>query len=360
VIRGPSAYLVSALCLMLLLWQLSIGYSLGAHPASVQMQRSQSSHLLYFPTLSRRGLVASRFQYISQIPGRADGIAVEGEYAYIVAVNEGLRIIDVSNPMLPREVAHYDGYDDTLGRQLGYAADIVVRDSYAYIADVNTGLWILDVNNPRQPRLIDRDGSQIDAVAIDIEGDFIYQVDNDFGLGIYDISDPSQTRLVGFVDIGTSYDVFAREGLAYVTGEYEDTSAVYIIDVSQPTKPAIISVIPARAGSVYADDRYAYVVSPRDGLSIYDIQQPASPVLVSELYVPGAIRLVRSGSQAFIGARQYGVRALDISNVTNPGVVAAYDTEGIAINLFVHNRQIFIADRDSGLLILELQEVEAR
>jgi hypothetical protein len=66
------------------------------------------------------------------------GIYVKGDYAYVTATSEGLRVIDVSTPENPVEV----GYIDT------YANDVHVQGDYAYLVAYGI-LRIIDVSVPQ-------------------------------------------------------------------------------------------------------------------------------------------------------------------------------------------------------------------
>jgi hypothetical protein len=68
-------------------------------------------------------------------PGEAQGVYVSGKYAYVADGTYGLCILDVSNPFLPHEAAHYD--------TPGSAARVFVWQSCTYLADKYAGLFIL-------------------------------------------------------------------------------------------------------------------------------------------------------------------------------------------------------------------------
>jgi hypothetical protein len=68
-------------------------------------------------------------------PGRALGVAVSEDYAYVADYPWGLQVVDVSNPASPAIV----GSVDTPGGARGVA----VSGSYAYVADYSSGLQIV-------------------------------------------------------------------------------------------------------------------------------------------------------------------------------------------------------------------------
>lgn len=72
-----------------------------------------------------------------------NGIAIQGNYAYVSNEDDGLRTIDISNPVNPQEV----GYLVTK-----YALGVAVNGNYAYVADGYDGLKVIDISNPTNLR----------------------------------------------------------------------------------------------------------------------------------------------------------------------------------------------------------------
>jgi hypothetical protein len=76
-------------------------------------------------------------------PGDARAVAVSGSRAFVADYDQGLRVVDVSNPLAP-----------ALGSGVptpGYAVDVVVSGSYAYVAIYDRGLQVVDVSDPLAP-----------------------------------------------------------------------------------------------------------------------------------------------------------------------------------------------------------------
>ncbi|AKI98000.1 LVIVD repeat-containing protein [Kosmotoga pacifica] len=68
------------------------------------------------------------------------------EYIYAAGGLEGLFIFDVSDPVNPQLIGHYD----TAGRAWGVA----VAGDYAYVADGSNGLVIIDISDPENPKMV--------------------------------------------------------------------------------------------------------------------------------------------------------------------------------------------------------------
>ena len=66
-----------------------------------------------------------------------------GSTAYLADGPYGLRVVDVTNPAAPLEIAH--AFD------MNYAYAVAVSGRYAYIAAAGAGLLVVDVSDPAYP-----------------------------------------------------------------------------------------------------------------------------------------------------------------------------------------------------------------
>ena len=112
---------------------------------------------------------------------------------------------------------------------------------------------------------------------------------------------------------------------------------LHVIDVSNPAVPAWVTSIAVGNGrDVEIAGNYLYVA--RDGgLSVVDITDPTSPVVVGSYAISGNVRSVEiEGNNAFVGSLQSGMTMVDITTPTSPGPgVAATglsNTLGIAVS----------------------------
>ncbi len=74
--------------------------------------------------------------YVS-LPYALQSIILSGTRAYLPTGQQGLLIVDVSEPLTPAMLSHW----------IGTANDAAVADPYAYVADY-TGFKVLDVAQP--------------------------------------------------------------------------------------------------------------------------------------------------------------------------------------------------------------------
>jgi hypothetical protein len=307
-------------------------------------------------------------------PGKLWGVFVRDKYAYLADGDNGVRILDISNPAVPFEV----GYADTPG----FAERVVVSGNYAYIADNYAGLRIIDVTNPMLPfevgSFMPTDGGYTYYVkTVHVKGDKAYIIygttshlslngDGYGWLGILDISDPTSPILLGkyyltyYFNIDHTYDVIVQDNYAYLI---EHDNLLRIFDISDPTFPIPVG---SYSNSNMLTDRlfilgnYAYIIDVYNGLRIIDISNPSTPAEIGNyLYKNGWPEgiFVRD-HYAYLLDVTLGLKILDISNPAIPVEIASCKTPPISDfgkeDIFVSGDYAYLAIDTSGLRIIDI------
>jgi len=237
-------------------------------------------------------------------------ISLSGNYLFL-ATKSGLRIIDISNPSSPYEVASCDtGF---------YVDDVHVQDNYAYIVCSNKSTWddflkIVDISNPTTPAIVGVCSLNYDGDDVFVSGQYAYITrwcDYSYRpLQIFDISNPSNPYLVGWIDeYDTKYltDISIHSGYAYALGN----GSLRIIDVSNPSTPHTIAEIDEYGNRIFIEDNFVYT----NRGSIIDISTPQSPQLIGDC--DGGDDIYVTGDYAFL-SWTYGLRIAEVSNKEEP------------------------------------------
>ncbi|OJH48801.1 PGF-pre-PGF domain-containing protein [Methanohalophilus portucalensis] len=341
------------------------------------------------------------FKGIYTTPGNSLSVDISGNYAYVADDDNGLLVLDVSNPESPSYAGEHTNYAFNNNN----AEDIEVSGNYAYIADDHNGLVILDINNPSSPVLAgiyDADR----AVNIDIFDNHVYIADHNKGLSIIDVSNPESPEFRGLyeaslsvqdVEISGNYAYIADEenGLAIVNltdntspeilsiydenNQFLDLTIVgncaylvdanngfVILDISNPMSPQQIGNCETNGYARYVavGDNYAYLME-NDGsgillLSIIDITSSYSPELQESLEI-GPIgydpQITISDNYAFISNGDDGFVAVDVSNPASPSIAGNCKTNGgAAEGIAVNGNYAYIADGYEGLAIMDISK----
>ena len=139
----------------------------------------------------------------------------------------------------------------TLGG-LSDALDVFVSGELAFVSDRQNGVWIVDVSDPTAPVVV-RAFGDADVFA---SGDLAY-VAGFGGLRIWDVSDPSNPVEVGSLDTPTG-NVFVSGGLAYIAASGR---GLRIVDVSVPSAPVEVGSLDTTAWRVFVSGGLAYVTA---------------------------------------------------------------------------------------------------
>lgn len=119
-----------------------------------------------------------------------------------------------------------------------------------------------------------------------------------------------------------------------------------LVKVSVPGQPIRL---------VVSDDGYAYIAAGDGGIQIFDVRNPARPILVGAYATPGAAYAVAvAGDIMYIADYDAGLQIVDVSDRAHPGFLGAYDTPGIAWDVDVQHGVVYLTDLYAGLHIFDV------
>jgi hypothetical protein len=239
--------------------------------------------------------VAGNFAYV---------VSPQDYYRYLTSYVSGLRIVDVKRPALPTEVAFL--------KFKGATGGVFIADNYAYVGlgayvDIgcprgcgDNGLKIINVSDPAHPVEVAFLDMVSRANGIRISGGYAYVFAD--GLRIVDVSDPAHPAEVGSYQTPTyGRSIYVAGSYAYLA-EFDITDptkgGVRTIDVSDPTRPSEVSFyqtgssaygifvsgsyayVATGVGLKIIEVNYAYVANPEIGLRIINVSDPTHPTVV--------------------------------------------------------------------------------
>ena len=218
-------------------------------------------------------------------------------------------------------------YPMTKGNYIENSGDVAISGDYVYAVNGSGRMDVINIQNPLVPVKVASYESQY------------APGDNST------INDPEHmTPLPVCIAISGNY--------AYLGGY--DNCKLDIIDISNPGAPA-------RKGykgtgntcDIAISGSYAYVLTNR-GLEIFDVTDPAIPVLKNTISLPGGTAIVISGNSACISCSLDGIFILDITDRTNPVNVGSITTGGNATDVALSGNYAFVADSSGGLVVVDI------
>ena len=250
----------------------------------------------------------------------ATGVAVAGNYAYVCGSNppsvaDGLHVVDISDPRRLVRTGYLN--ENQNGNQRGPCRDMVLDGGIVYEA-TEWGLRVIDVSRPAEPTEIaffqvwGMPGAETmsQAIGVAVSGNIAYVALGSAGLKILDVSRPANPVELAQVRWPNAFaqGVVVADGRAYVA----DTGRLTVIDVSDPLQPAWIGSL-ATDGfqeSVTVDGHTAYVADGGAGLTVLDVSG-ASPVRAEGYNTPGyAQQVAVRGQHVFVADMDGGLLIL--------------------------------------------------
>lgn len=203
----------------------------------------------------------------------ADG-AASSVYAVddqvVVADERGARVVDATNPNLPRRVADID--------PPGYVVAVAAEDERWFAFDgTHARLWSFVGDGVRAARAVAGVESPVtgsDGGALAAHGGFVYVAGGREGLGVVDARASDALVAVGVVTGTTAMDVDAAGRHVYVAAGGEGLA---VLDAGDPGRPRRVSALPTEgfASSVYAQIGRTLLMDGR--LQVIDTTDPAQP-----------------------------------------------------------------------------------
>jgi hypothetical protein len=284
------------------------------------------------------------------ISGEASEVDVSGNYAYVGNIAGRLSVIDVTDPSTP--VA-----GGLLGTPDG-VTDVVVSGDYAYLG-MAPGLLVVDVSDPLNPDSVGHweniGGGATWGIAI--AGDYAFVGEDNYNqelhvLSILNPNDPSEITTVPIADYVSGAAVAGN--YLYLAAQW---TGLLVYDITDPTDPDSVGVFTtygfANDVAIYGD--YAFV-GTSSGFQVVDITDPSSPSLLTtyDMTPDGALSVKIRGDYAFLGTGS-GLTVMDVSVPTSPSLVDSYDIGGWVSGLDVAGDNAFLADWSGS----KLQVVQA-
>lgn len=321
-------------------------------------------------------------------------VRVDGDVAYMVRGNDGLRIIDIADPAAPAELAHVPvtppGAEPVTGEIYN---DVKLVDGpggrrVALLASSRRGVVPVDVTDPGVPirgTPFGRAGESVTNVhTLAVDGGRAYLSDRELGLEIWDVADPlAPTYLGGFVgpDVEGAFlhDLYVEGARAYLNFW---AGGMVIADVTDPASPvevggfagygetsshsSWVTTVGARRIAAHGDEQWGA------RLRLVDVDE-ASPTFEQQVGVwqtrpeVSIHNVMAFDGEVVMSHYQDGVRIVDISDPANPRTTAWFNTwpgygptygynffEGaVGVDVDRVRNRIYVADSHRGLFILQ-------
>jgi hypothetical protein len=313
------------------------------------------------------------------------GLDVVGQLAYLADGTFGLYIVNVSQPYV---VSPSIGSVNTPGN----ATDVLIDGTLAYLADGPAGIQIIDVQDPTNPTILGSFDTNGNARRMALQGSTLFVADGTGGVVVIDVTLPTHPQLVaeiatpfawdvdlygGILVIGTDDGVYTlRTGMGLtglpvvstVTGgwDYWDVkvsgniayvaaggTGLMIFNVKDPANPILLNHT-SLPGSVWfrkldIEGRYLYVCDFLNWVHTYDVSDPTYPVLVDSWGGSQATDIDVVGGVAYIAAGGFGFQIYNVSNPFSATWMGSFMAIGNATAVQAQGPHVYVADSTGGV-----------
>jgi len=247
-------------------------------------------------------------------------IGMVGEY--VCFGGWGLSMWDFSDPTLPVQVAEVD-------TQFVIGAT-AISGNHAYAGTFWNGLRIIDVSNPLQPVEVGScDSGTCEAVTV--TGDHAIVLKGD-GLNIWNVSDPGQPVFESsFGPHIVHRNSLASSGTIVCAGDMDVHSpSLLVVDITDPHAPTEISTIGTK-GFLYrmaVSSTVGYLANAWSDLLTIDLSDLTEVVelgMSNEESSFGSFDVAIRGSYAYMACGSGGLMVFDVGNPAQPESIAAID-----------------------------------
>ena len=231
----------------------------------------------------------------------------------------------------------------------GPANDIAVANGRAYVANAFGGFSIVDIQDPAAPTILGSYDSFGDGLRITVVGTLAYFTTGTGLFQVVDVSTPNAPTQRGSVTLPTlGFDIKVNGNTAWVSG-------LVTVSIANPDSPTITGyyqhILPT----------YKLVVQGTKGVSVgqgglqtLDVSNPAAPVRRGAISDVGfATAAAISGTLAFVTDVYYGLRVVDLSDVTAPQLIGSGLNLGGAFDIQLVGATAYVAS-GNGFAIVDI------
>ncbi|MGC9779912.1 MAG: hypothetical protein HZR80_11765 [Candidatus Heimdallarchaeota archaeon] len=287
--------------------------------------------------------------------GRVRGVTIQNDLAFVANEEQGLEILDVSNPTQPTKISSI--------KTKGFARDVLVLNNFSYVAQLSRGVAVINVENPHKPVYIKNILNDTTVLEIDFYRNLLYIITTN-GLYTYEVSNPFEPLFISHWERSPSYSS-SYTGVSVVYKYVclsNELTGLEIVDMTFTSNPTLIGTWKGSTGkgsgvfTTYIGEKtIAFLANEYSGLEVIDYTDPQAPTKIGNYDVLGKIiDVFVKNNIAYCCKYNLGLVLLDVSDPSNPVEQDSYDTDDSCLDVWVFGNYAFAADDENGLLILRI------
>lgn len=293
------------------------------------------------------------YRYLAKPVEFANDIVVSGNYAYLAIGQQGIKIVEISDPENPKQAGYITSVNDPQA--------LFVEDNFLYVAGGKAGIFLYDITQPESPVLVTSEVTSGNALDVVVKGEYAYIANGRSGLAILNVTNHKQFRKIGALDftskLGANNGAIALiilDKYAYLSNT--SRKSIAIISIDNPRQPKVVGEFKTNTivHQIIHQAGILYLAADSAGLLALAINTPDNLQLISQLKTNGTVRgFGAEGSIGYIADSQKGIISIDVSNPSNLKIIAIQTTYDQANQLAIKDDFVYIANGYTGLTIIK-------
>jgi hypothetical protein len=266
-------------------------------------------------------------------------------------IQNGLRVIDVSNPSEARTVATL--FDSVMAFQTG-----ALSGNYVYSPEGIAGLAVYDISASGGPQFRSQLNSQnpgaFVAVAQAANATTLFAAGFNFSSGgvmIYDLQQQPPVQIGMFLTGSSQANDLALAANNLFVGTDQN---LLTLDISRPSSPDQTGSLNIPINALSTAGGFLFAGTADGRLIVYNISTPTSPTAVASVGLPDKpIQLANSGNILLVADRTGGLLLFNVSVPSNPVLVAQVSVSPAVMGVQADGNLALLAALESGLVIVD-------
>ena len=285
---------------------------------------------------------------------RALGVAIKDDLAFIANDDQGLEILNISNPSKPDKISSIKIPNN--------AKEIYIFHNVAIVVSKYSGLAFVDITNPYNPIIIEILELGHNVAEVDMRFNLLHIMTESDGLHIYDISNPYQPLHISDWDSGYFHTgISVLNKLICLSGAGVGLEIVDLTIYSNPTFISKWNDSTGTAKGVYAsiinEDKIAFLANDNSGLEIINFTDVHNPTKIGEYNgLTNVVDVVVETNTAFLCSDD-GIAILDVSDPTSPIELDIYSSDGDCTDIAVNDNLAIFTDFYKGIKLLDISNL---
>ncbi|NOQ51453.1 MAG: hypothetical protein GQ578_04465 [Desulfuromonadaceae bacterium] len=324
--------------------------------------------------------------------GVSNDMLIVGDILYLASTSEGFRIFDISNPLKPvflsRPVSHVTVLDiekngeklylscgaqgvriyELADQRLRYVKNIYMRalaiesravDGFLYVAGGKEGSFVYDLDDASGMQPVATFGSGFFVTGISTYENFVYLATRGDGVQIYRLDVPGSQVHVGQLSAGrTARDAKVFQGKLYVL----EQGKVSVYDLKEPAYPVLIQESqPVFPWKLFFSGETVYIADGFSGIHLVAEDQWSNANSWGYISVGSNPRaMAESKGYLYVAATNGWLKVVKRRAVLPRQVIASIRTPKFVNDIFIRNHWMYIADHSGGTYLLDLRDYEKK